>query len=510
MWKNLAHTIIRVSLALAVLALVFGLYKARRDVGGYEPEGDTDMTEQETCATPEQFGAVGDGIADDTIALQNCIDYAIENRIPVRGNKTYRISSMLSILGNENNIYFHILKYDGVEMALNLSGMYNYIRIDYIDAYDSRGGAFRLSTTEELDAMYNEIHLGVVNAFANAVEYLNFFGDDMRGLYYNRLSAQRLYSETANCVYINATNEQCGENSFYGNNVSNGNGYVVYCVDSGNNVTNRFYEFCIEKASKNGVYGIASLINCRTVECMNNHRPDNDEGYVVTYDGVLPIGRFTDTLVDYDALNVSGAKSYEECLETIKKSYEAGETKSLAYLDGFPSEAKEYVVGETHRLWNYYSVEDPERGNTTPYGKTIAYYDHKGFVPDTDWYHEISVDDYYTIETDAVTPTIFDIGVNTVIHLDDSYCPVGIKEFQVIQYADRKAMIYDHNDRLIFDGSGLEEGTYVVRCFITDHEFDVVTENETLHYEGNITRGYYYGFNEAWTVEKLNIISQTR
>lgn len=320
---------------------------------------------------------------------------------------------------------------------------------------------------------------------------------------------QRLYSEYSNCIYMKATNSQCAENSFYGKHVSNRNGYFLYCEGSSNNATNRFYEFCIESSSKNGVYGIATLINCRTVECMDVRRPNNDKGYIATYDGVLPIGRFKDTLVDYESVNVSKALSYEDCLNAIKRSYEEGSTKALAYLVGFPTESKDYVVGEADRLWDYYAVKNPERGYNTPHGKIIAYYDHKGFVPDTDWYHEIKEDDYYTLETDAITPTIFDIGVNTVIHLDDSYCPVGIREFRVVQYKDRKAKIYDHNNRLVFNGTGLEEGTYVVRCYMTDHEFDVVTNNETLHYDGNLTRGYYYGFNEAWSVEKLNIISVT-
>ena len=357
--------------------------------------------------------------------------------------------------------------------------------------------------------MYNEIHLGEVNAYANAVEYVNELGNGLRGLYYNRLSAQRLYSKAFNCVYIGATNSQCGENSFYGKHVSNENGYVVYCEGYGNNDTNRFYEFCIEDSSQNGVFGIATMINCRTVECMDTRRPDNDEGYIVTYNGVLPIGRFINTQVDYASVNVSQAMTYEDCLESIKNSYENGSTKALAYLDGFPVESKDYTVGEANRLWDYYAVSNPERGYNTPKGRIIAYYDHKGFVPDTDWYHEINTSDYRTIETDAVTPTIFDIAANTVIHLDDSYCPVGIKEFRVVQNKDQKARIYDHNDRLIFDGTKLSEGTYVVRCYITEYEFDVETKKETLHYDGNLTRGYYYGFNEAWTVEKMNIISKT-
>lgn len=45
--------------------------------------------------TPEEFGAIGDGIADDTVAVQECADYAKEHDIQIQGKGIYRLSKAI-------------------------------------------------------------------------------------------------------------------------------------------------------------------------------------------------------------------------------------------------------------------------------------------------------------------------------------------------------------------------------------------------------------------------------
>lgn len=453
--------------------------------------------------TPEMYGAVGDGSTDDSIAIQNCINDAITKELPVRGFNIYATTQPINIVAKYLNLYIHEIIYSGDNVAVILTGRYNIINIDEIDAYDSTGCGFRLATTEEREAIYNEIHIGYIASYGNGIEYLNLYGES-QGLYYNKLYVNQLYSRNANCIYINATNRQCGENSFWGKHVTNNNGYFLYCVDSGNNISNKFYEFCIESSSKNGVYGQATLINCRTVECMDRKKPNNDEGTIFTFNGVLPIAKAINTPLDYLCVDVTNASTYESRLALIKTRLEEGETKAGAFDAGFPQEMT-YIIGEGFRLWDYYAVADSALGNNSPIGKVIAYYNHKGFVPDYDWYHKIEVNDYYTLTTDHKVPTIFDIDVNTTIHLDDSYCPVGIKEFKVIQYDDKKAMIYDHNNHLIFNGQNYNAGTYRIKCRLAEHTFDVIANSETFTYGDIATRGKYFGMNDEWSVEQIII-----
>lgn len=57
--------------------------------------------------TPEMFGAVGDGITDDSNALQECINYAFANKLIVfLPAKTYGVSIPIYVKGAENNAQF--------------------------------------------------------------------------------------------------------------------------------------------------------------------------------------------------------------------------------------------------------------------------------------------------------------------------------------------------------------------------------------------------------------------
>lgn len=55
------------------------------------------VNENKIYVTPEEFGAVGDGVADDTIPIQDAINYAQTNRCKVLATKTYLITSALTI-----------------------------------------------------------------------------------------------------------------------------------------------------------------------------------------------------------------------------------------------------------------------------------------------------------------------------------------------------------------------------------------------------------------------------
>lgn len=458
--------------------------------------------------TPEMFQAVGDGSTDDTTALQNCINYAITNNKPVRAFGSYKATSPISIVGDSLNIYIHNLVYTGADAAVIMTGDYNYIHIDRLYAYGSTGAGFRLTTTADKHATYNEIHLGSVYAYTNGIEYINNYGLSAEGnkhLYYNRLYVQQLYSRTQNCILLSATN-QLAENSFWGKHISNNSGYFVYTSGKGQDSTNRFYEFCIESASKNGVYGSVSLINCRTGECEGRKQPSTmDEGDIFVLYG-LPGARAINTGVNYIALNVAGCDTYADRLQVVKDRYEAGSSSALSIDAGFPSTMKKCVVSEDSNVSSYISG-DTYNTDYTPKGTLIAYLNCKGFIPNCEWYKEIDVAEYHTWTTDHCFPTFFDISANTTIYLDDSYCPVGIKEFKVRQTASAKAQIYDHNNNLIFDGANLSDGTYIIRCEMS------VTEPVTLSTtKGNITissarmRGIYLGFNDDWTVEKPNYV----
>lgn len=63
-----------------------------------------EVDELKNYVTPQMFGAIGDGITDDTKSIQSAINYCVENNMPLYfPNKRYSISSTLSISGTVTN-----------------------------------------------------------------------------------------------------------------------------------------------------------------------------------------------------------------------------------------------------------------------------------------------------------------------------------------------------------------------------------------------------------------------
>ena len=53
--------------------------------------------------TPEMYGAKGDGITDDTIAFQNCLNDAMKGDVKMWATNKYLITTTLNIIGNRNS-----------------------------------------------------------------------------------------------------------------------------------------------------------------------------------------------------------------------------------------------------------------------------------------------------------------------------------------------------------------------------------------------------------------------
>lgn len=69
----------------------------------------TDLTKKANYVTPEDFGAVGDGVADDTTALQNALDAAL----PLKGVGTYKITSTLRATVEKDILLDGVILCDG-------------------------------------------------------------------------------------------------------------------------------------------------------------------------------------------------------------------------------------------------------------------------------------------------------------------------------------------------------------------------------------------------------------
>ena len=448
--------------------------------------------------TPEMYGAVGDGITDDSLAFQAAIN-AVSKDVPFRAYKTYRLDSGIVINGNGFDIYINNIIFNGTNnAAVTLHGQYNKIDIKRIYGYASNNGcAFRLEGTENYTFSYNEIYIGVIITSGNCVEILNTYSN-VHG-YYNRFRFNQLYSKDANIIYVNCV-AHFGENSFWAKHISNGNGFVYYSEDeSYDTTTNRLYEFCMESSSKNGVHGFASLHHCRTAELCGTktyETPDIGDIYVLTG---TRFGKAFDTNIIFSCYNNSGCYTFEECLQKCgEDSLTLGRT--LAF-DKYFYQTENFDVGPCNKLWpaNY----DPINSGVGDYqtrGKIIAYYNHKGFVPCYPTIETINTNTFQTLVSSEKVPTIFVINSDCTIYLDYSYCAVGINKIEIIQKGGHIAeVIAKDGTTVIFDGTNKGDGNYILECvMIPLEELRIPLPDGSEWVKTTTIYGLYTGSNEEW------------
>lgn len=208
---------------------------------------ESELAEKVTWVTPEEFGAVGDGIADDTTALQNAIYYAIENDKKFIATSKYLTSRTILIKSNYKLFGFFdfeksTVTYSGTGSAFLLQG-YN-------------GATFKFGYIEALNG--------------NCIEFYSELGTEDRTQYCN-LSFLRLKANQTNgkCIYIhNALVGWTNQNVVYGGEFTGGY-YGIYIEENASSTTytingwqfhNMGFEGCeiniYIKANSNAVNGL--------------------------------------------------------------------------------------------------------------------------------------------------------------------------------------------------------------------------------------------------------------
>ena len=178
--------------------------------------------------TPQMYGAKGDGVADDTTAIQSAINSGKDVYIPAG---TYKTSTTINIDFQTN-------------FSLNGSGaIINYSGADY---------AFLIRRTQ-----YSEIRFGEINApsggcikiftarLNNQGEY-QFDYVQYTDIYFNQLSS------LTDCVFMNSTERGwLNEIRFFGGRLASGECGVKYVHNSANGTShNSFFNIGIEGVSK--------------------------------------------------------------------------------------------------------------------------------------------------------------------------------------------------------------------------------------------------------------------
>ena len=212
--------------------------------------------------TPEQYGAVGDGVTDDTQALQDAID----SGFPVKGKKNYKITG-LNVTDSVNIELFGQINSTGY--LFKVSGSYNNIVLH--NTAVSAGDAFILDTTEAgKNISYNKIDAEYV--IVNG-KYGVHMEDAQYGVSHNNVNIATLRWKSSSApmiedydstdavfaYYLHSSGTgYCNENTFGKSNCSRWSAVIKIECDSSNSTNGNLFKNISPEGSHAGIYLIGN------------------------------------------------------------------------------------------------------------------------------------------------------------------------------------------------------------------------------------------------------------
>lgn len=184
-------------------------------------------------ATPEGYGAVGDGVSDDTAALSK----AISENDNVIGKGTYRISSPIALSGYNRHLILNSIIVGADVNGVTLEGSSNIVIIGSLTKEGTRSNtAFRLFKDDDLlptkITAHNSIQIGNIEGFNVAIQL--DANDDINGVQYNDIKFNLIrHSNYGIRMLCQGTTTWVNSNTITGGRVGEDVAYGIY-MDAGN------------------------------------------------------------------------------------------------------------------------------------------------------------------------------------------------------------------------------------------------------------------------------------
>lgn len=401
-----------------------------------------------TYLTPEAFGAIGDGYADDINAITACLTMASITKQTVIMAKKYLASAPIDINGNGFNVIINDIVYSGTDTAVKIHGQQNTVKVHSIT---SSGIGVKFLGDGTKNSLYNDLEINTITALSHGI----IFESTSVALYQNTVRFNLISAGGDGCygiAYFIGDGTFITENNFYGGHISNCD-WAVHSV-AGNS---RLMNIQVEGNVKGGFYitGNVNISNPRWAESWRDGEyhflkfacAAGKNAYInVTSNVSLPISEID--LSDNTDLYANAAG----------QEYPSNEIQ-LAVLN-FPLIHRSFGIGEpvntsctyTYRtyVWGKFLIMTPFMA----YRKTVTTetFDTRLIGQETT---ETEIRAFSQLPTKFVVDT-----VNTEIYLHSSYCAFGFNEFEVEQGNGFTCKVYDVLGNLIFDGTEQDDGLY--------------------------------------------------
>lgn len=443
-------------------------------------EVDFDMEEIEgviSFVSPEMFGAYGDGLHDDTMALQTCINFAIENNKKVVCGGKYKTKASITINANNFTMDANKIEYDGTDCAFIASGSYNNLRFSQITSVNGFG--FRLIS--DVDCCQNNIYIGWVYSYRNCVEYIG----TNRNIIGNTLTFGKLECKSnANCIY--QTEETILPEGYYHNNnnfiggflcggewgVYGAKGHDTYITPQFENVGNCIWH--------NGV-GVCRVIAPRYVEvCITGLfikmvSPFDRYPYEMSKTFAFDVSPHAGQL---RPLNIDLSLAPIEFEDVSGNIIPFGKTYPSAWCVHIPLDGKDgrRYCNEFYVFGRHILIKNPTINQNLNVTAT-----NRGYVGDYrvtgDEDTEFNIYNHFTITENGCDYT-----------LPPSYDLIAFNRFIVEQTEGTSCVFRDWRGTIIFNGADYGSGVYEVVAQIKDGEL----------YD------FYDNRNQSWTIRRMS------
>lgn len=376
-----------------------------------------------TYITPEQFGAKGDGVTDDTAAIKQAL---MQNKLVI-GNGKYKITDSITVTSETRAIFTNRIIYTGDSAAIIITGSYSDL---YFYAVQSSAVGILFESTEGI--AYNHIS---INKMICTDDCLYMHAESSKGIFYNFFNFAYLDSGK-NCIHLkveNAANAFIGENSFYGGKCHHGD-WAVYCDSAAE------YGITGVKLYNIGIEGVTNGIYFRNVKNSIISEPRYAEliqtGLAIkmagksTHNKLRSTNAITPSKIDYSELDVSVTNRTGNLIDAV-----------LWNSDGYIIGSKCYICHDGLVI--------------IPYEK-LMYINISDSKPIINISYEESQYSYFLINASNNTAEV---------HLNSSYGTVGINEIYIQQGVENKTVkIYDNSGKLLFDGTKAGIGVFKLVC----------------------------------------------